>query len=88
MPAKSTLFIILLCSIILILICVFLYKIKNCTPRLPIDEPINLNACYLIVHNFVNLKNNSYKTYVNTYSSPYLIELLQNNVTQDCICCQ
>ncbi len=52
----------------------------------PIDNPINLNECYLIVHNLISDKNNSVKTYVSSYTKRFLIELL-SNATEDCFCC-
>lgn len=61
----------------------------------PVDyEMKNIDECYLTVHNFIRIskeKNFSnafdFKTYVYSYTKPYLIELLQNN-TDDCLCCK
>ena len=64
--------------------------------RNPVDYEIkNIDECYLTVHNFITLKSSDwntskddleFKTYVYSYSKPYLIELVQNS-THDCLCC-
>ncbi len=48
-------------------------------------NPINLNQFYLVVHTLIsdNYKND---VYINSYTKPFMIELV-NNATQDCICC-
>lgn len=63
--------------------------------RQPIDYELkNLDECYLTIHNFIRLpswmiQNNSndfdFKTYIYSYTKPYLIQLINNN-TNDCIC--
>ena len=67
----------------------------------PVDyQLIPIEQCYLTVHNFIrfesmalfnnqseiSFKNNqSLKTYIYSYTKPYLIELIQNN-SKDCLC--
>ncbi len=50
------------------------------------DNPINLNECYLVVHTLISNNYKNVSTYINSYTKPFLIELV-NNATQDCICC-
>lgn len=53
-----------------------------------------LKSCFISIENFVTLrqsnitKSNSFemKTYASSYSTPYLIELIQQ-ATRDCLCC-
>ena len=61
----------------------------------PIDYEIkNIDDCYLTIHNFVTLKTKfwnqskedmEFKTYIYSYTKPYLLELVQNS-THDCLC--
>ena len=61
----------------------------------PIDYELkNLNECYLTIHNFIRfpnwmIQNKSndfdFKTYIYSFTKPYLIQLINNN-TKDCIC--
>ena len=68
-------------------------KIKIECDSKPVDyEMKDIDECYLTVHNFIRIseeKNFSndfnFKTYVYSYTKPYLIELIQNN-TNDCLC--
>ena len=65
--------------------------------RQPVDYIIkDLENCYLTIHNFVSFNstlNNqnkmetsqNFKTYIYSYSRPYLIELIQNT-SRDCFC--
>ena len=65
----------------------------------PIDSEMktNLDDCYLTIHNFVSVnqtwekRNESsnkhiIKTYIYSYTKPYLLELVQNS-TESCLCC-
>jgi hypothetical protein len=54
---------------------------KNAT-----DNLINLNECYLVVHTLISDNYKNVTTYINSYTKPFMIELV-NNATQDCICC-
>ena len=57
----------------------------------------NFDDCYLTIHNFVSVnqtwekRNDSsnkhiIKTYIYSYTKPYLLELVQNS-TESCLCC-
>jgi hypothetical protein len=62
----------------------------------------DIDDCYLTVHNFVSINstieeisanishdiNNklNFKTYIYSYTKPFLLELIQNS-TKDCLCC-
>jgi hypothetical protein len=50
------------------------------------DNPINLNECYLVLHTLISDNYKNVSTYINSYTKPFMIELV-NNATQDCICC-
>lgn len=67
-----------------------------------VEENKKLDNCYLAIHNFVTLRQNftgqnclvtkpqnefELKTYLMTYSSPYIIERL-NHFSDDCLCCE
>ena len=62
--------------------------------RSPIDYELKvLDQCYLTVHNFISFKSDAFlnstqnfKTYIYSYTKPYLLELVQNS-TKDCLCC-
>ena len=51
-----------------------------------------LEDCFLSIQNFVTVRQNrtgndfELKTYSSSFSSPYLIELIQNS-QRDCLCC-
>ena len=72
-------------------------NINKCQNELPIDYILkqDLDKCYLKIHNFVSIdsqaKDNStqknFKTYIYSYTKPYLIELVQNS-TENCLCCE
>ena len=67
----------------------------NSNEKQPIDYQIkDIDECYLTVHNFVSMKsrqknksknNIEFKTYIYSYTKPYLLELVQNS-THDCLC--
>ena len=52
----------------------------------------NLQDCFLSIQNFVTVRQNrtendfELKTYASSFTSPYLIELIQNS-QRDCLCC-
>ena len=62
------------------------YELKN----------INDN-CYLTIHNLISINstigngnnistNEKFKSYIYSYTKPYLLELIHNS-TDDCLCC-
>ena len=63
---------------------------------LTFDKRLDLENCFLSIENFVTVRQNQsnfctlndfdLKTFASSYSSPYLIELIQNS-KNDCICC-
>ena len=71
-------------------------------PKFPIDyEMKGLNECYLTVHNFISLNstsvlsdqndstmlnNQTFRTYIYSYTRPFMLELVQNS-TESCLCC-
>ena len=55
-----------------------------------------LEDCFLSIQNFVTVRQNyslcsknefDMKTYASSFSSPYLIQLIQNS-KRDCLCCE
>ena len=76
----------LLYAPLLILTSLCLYLFINCHLKIcdPIDHPINLNECYLVVHTLIS--DGNVTTYVNSYTKPFLIELV-SNASNDCLCC-
>ena len=64
--------------------------------KFPLDYELkDIDKCYLSVTNFVSLKSKywnyskddiEFKSYINGYTKPYLLELVQNS-THDCLCC-
>jgi hypothetical protein len=62
----------------------------------------DIDDCYLTVHNFVSMNSTieeisanishdiknkfNFKTYIYSYTKPFLLELIQNS-TKDCLCC-
>ena len=85
--------------IILSILTNYSVKLKFDNELNPIDSEIkaNLEECYLTVHNFVSIKQisqngtelknqHNFKTYLYSYTKPYLLELVQNS-TEVCLCC-
>ena len=58
------------------------------------SKTYNLSDCFLSIENFITVRQRynestnefELKTYARSYSSPYLIELIQNS-RKDCLCC-
>ena len=58
---------------------------------------VDIDKCYLSIQNFVTMRHFCHnvskdeqfdlKTYISSYSKPYLIQLLQQE-TKDCLCAQ
>ena len=92
---------ILLIFVIIILQIILIFNSVNFNIELisnakqSIDYEIkNIDECYLTIHNFVTLKSKfwnqskndmEFKTYIYSYTKPYLLELVQNS-THDCLC--
>ena len=58
------------------------------------NKNIDIDNCYLSIQNFVTMRHNTsndnkfeLKTYISSFTKPYLIELLQHQ-TKDCLCAQ
>lgn len=60
------------------------------------DNNMDIDKCYLTIQNFVTMRHGfnisndrkfDLKTYISSFSKPYLIELLQHE-TKDCLCAQ
>ena len=60
-------------------------------------ERNDLKNCFLTIENFITVRQNynnsenflnkfEMKTYASSYTSPFLIELIQNS-NRDCLCC-
>ena len=62
------------------------YKTCNEHCENAMDNPVNLNECYLVIHTLISDSYKNVNTYINSYTKPFMIELV-NNATQDCICC-
>ncbi|SRR5260370_37015765 len=75
-----------------ILLISIIIKINSNIIREPIDYVIkDIEECYLTIHNLINVQdinsdNVKFKTFIYSYTKPYLIELVQNS-THDCLCC-
>ena len=65
----------------------------------PIDYELKniIDNCYLTIHNLISINttigngknissNEKFKSYIYSYTKPYLLELIQNS-TDDCLCC-
>lgn len=75
------------------------FEISDSCDKIMIDYELkNLDDCFLTIHNFIRLSNVStnkkknsfdadFKTYISSYSKPFLIQLLKNN-TENCLCCE
>lgn len=85
-------------NLIILNICLIcnIFIISDSNTKQPIDYSINkdLEKCYITIHNFVtyNYSNNidenlQFKTYIYSYTKPFLLELTQNS-TKDCLCCK
>ena len=62
------------------------YKTCKENGKNAMDNPINLNECYLVLHTLISDNYKNVSSYINSYTKPFMIELV-NNATQDCICC-
>ena len=63
------------------------------------NNETELNNCYLVIHNFFSIRYNKsnmeahlnksfdLKTYVSSYTKPYLIEMI-SNLNKTCVCCE
>ena len=71
-------------------------KIEFSNTTIPQQQDfIDLNDCYLTIHNFVSIHNNQtynnfdqnlkFKSYIYSYTKPFLLELM-NNISKDCLC--
>ena len=95
----SVLFFITWLMIILSILTNYSTKFKFENEMKPIDFEVktSLDECYLTVHNFVTINQTlengtettnkkDLKTYIYSYTKPYLLELVQNS-TENCVCC-
>lgn len=75
------------------------FEIVDSCEQIIIDYELkNLDDCLITVHNFIRMSDNcsngeknmndfDFKSYISTYTKPYLIQLLNNN-SKNCLCCE